>query len=838
MTCEGTDGSFSLEVGNHTDLGELSNTMTSFTLRRGYMATLATGTNGSWYSRVFVADHQDLTIDLPTALDRRVTSVNIKPWQYLSKKGWASTGGSYGGNQLRASWFWSWSAGYNSTTDMEYVPCRQHQYWPSASEVNKKTATAALSLNEPDHSEQHTKDKCSCTTNKAGIVEAWTAYGLNDDFQAGGGRIGSPQIQQDDNFDYLTKYFKYIDENNNYSRCDFAVVHDYLPINSRSADDYAKYVTDVYWNLWNSTKRPVWLTEMEVGATWNDAKTVITSDEKAREYLQALLQRLEESDYIERYAIYPNDWWRNYMYWNANASNGLTPAGQVYRDHRSTFAYNSKYTKVPAWWTPGIMTPTLEYEISSADNTITFLIGNDNGDTTERLELERKSIGGSWQTMTTITKRSELEPTTVRYTVPLNEIDRFSDTFRVTVTTLYDSTATSSEMGIGYISNPQIVTVSKNSVPGWTCQRSAANGYTKADSGDTFLEAWNATAADMAFDYYQNVEALTEGVYQLSAVCFNSTNNVSGASVNGNVGLYAYADGVEYFEPITTDSEIDYNRKTVIPYILVRNGSMRIGFKNQGPMTARWAGADNFELKYLGTEDEVLNKSGDAFKAEKLRERDRQLISQFPMLANNQKDATMLIANADCNRSDFYGWMVDNLETDTGQPWDSNTANAYWNKWNSGSLTSSMQQTIKYLPAGEYTLSALIRCSSGQNVTLSARHYNDLYSASITGVGTQSGDYQNGWNKVTLPPFVVASGDQIEIFAIINVQSTAWWSVDHFTLTYSSDDTTTDIRTLDDSTIGQFISPSANYFDLTGRQIVNRKLQRGVYIHNGKKYVK
>ena len=27
--------------------------------------------------------------------------------------------------------------------------------------------------------------------------------------------------------------------------------------------------------------------------------------------------------------------------------------------------------------------------------------------------------------------------------------------------------------------------------------------------------------------------------------------------VNGNVGLYAQADGVEYFAPVTTDSELD-----------------------------------------------------------------------------------------------------------------------------------------------------------------------------------------------------------------------------------------------------------------------------------------
>ena len=83
MQCTGTNGDFTLGVGNHTNLNKQSNCMTSFTLRRGHMATLASGTNGNGYSRVFVADHADLEVTLPKALNKRVSSVNIKQWQYL-----------------------------------------------------------------------------------------------------------------------------------------------------------------------------------------------------------------------------------------------------------------------------------------------------------------------------------------------------------------------------------------------------------------------------------------------------------------------------------------------------------------------------------------------------------------------------------------------------------------------------------------------------------------------------------------------------------------------------------------------------------------------------------
>lgn len=823
MSCKGTDGSFTLDASNHSDLGEMNNTMQSFTLHRGYMATLATGTNGSGHSQVFVADHEDLTITLPEALNRRVSSVNIKPWQYLSKKGWADTGGATKGPQLRATWYWAWNADYNSTTDMEYVPCRQHRWWPGASDVNNKTATASLSLNEPEHSEQHTSDKCSC----GGTIDSWTAYGINKDFQAGGGRIGSPQPTD---FSYLKQYFKYIDENNNESRCDFAVTHAYWDIGSRDATSYANFMASQCQSIYNTTGRPVWLTEMEAGASWSNYAAAITSDDKARQYLQAILEKLDECDYVERYAIYSFDFWRNRMFYD---DGGITPAGQVYRDHRATFAYHANYTKNPVWWRPGVKKPTLQFE--TADNTITILIGNPNGDITKELVLERKS-SGNWETIATISKRSELDPTTVRYPISSDDIDRTGDSFRVTVTTLWGTTATSNEMKMGYISNPTIVAESFNSIPGWTCQRSAANGFTKAESGDTYFEVWTPSPENMGFNYYQDLGALPPGVYELSAVCFNSSNDVSGATVNGNVGLYAQAEGVEYFAPVTTDSKIDYDNPTVIPQILVRDGTMRIGIKNQGPMTARWAGADNFVLKYLGTKEEILPQGGSAFIRTKLLERDEQLTALFSDMEDGQKDASVLIVNADCNRNDYYGWTTQNLGTNKGQAWDGNDSNTYWDKWNSGSLKSSMEQTIGYLPNGEYEVSALLRCTTGQTITFSATHNGEVYTETLTGTGDQSqsgSEYQRGWQKVTLPSFKALSGELVTISASISSQTPGtWWSADHFTLTWKPSSITVGI------TNNESPAPANDaIYDLQGRRL-EKPVTSGVYIRNGKKYIK
>ena len=818
MTGSGTTGEFTLAVGNHTNLGTNSNAMTSFVLRRGYMATLATSTNGEGYSRVYVADHADLEITLPDALKKRVTSVNVKNWQYLSKKGWADTKGATRGPTLRASWYWSWSAGYSSTTDMEYVPCRQHKYWPSKNDVNNKTATAALSLNEPEHSEQHTSSICSC----GGTIDAWTACTITPDFIAGGGRVGSPQPTD---LSYLTQYCGHVDDMA--YRCDFTVTHAYWAKGGRSESAYADWFVNQCKNVWNNTGRPLWITEMEIGATWIK-DDMIADYEEYRKYLQVLLQKIEECDWIERYAIYPVDYWKAYMFYD---DGGITPAGQVYRDHRSTFAYHAAYTKVPNWWAPNMKAPTLDYTLSASSNTITFKIGNPNTDYTETLVLQRKSVGGDWEDLYSVTDRSLFEQSSITHTVSLDDIDRESDQFRVVTTNIFGKSATSDDVATGYITNPNISATSYNNVPGWTCTKNAQNGYTKAESGDTYFEVWNPTAAPIDLNYYQDITDIPNGVYRLSAVCFNSTNNEEGATVNGNFGLYAVADGVGYFAHVTTDSEIDYDTKTTIDQIVVRNNTIRIGIRNIGQMAARWAGADDFELLYLGTEKEILGteKYEDFVEAA-----EQSVIDRFIFLDYNLYLASGLIANADCSLGTTNFWTVSNLETNKGEAWDGDAENQYFNIWKSGGFTSSAEQTIDYLPAGKYVLSALMRGTSGLPLVLkatqtSANGTSKTYSKTGTGNGTAEvagTGYKNGWQKVELDEITLERGDRITIAVETIPSSTAWWSFDHFQFIY---------RPLDKAEEPNAIVtvPSApateSIYTLDGRK-VNGALSPGIYI--------
>ena len=827
MTCSGTKD-FTLSASNHKDLGANSNAMTSFVLRRGYMATLATSTGGTGYSRVYVADHSDLTVELPKALTKRVTSVNIKPWQYLSKKGWGNTSGKSGADQLRATWFWSWSAGYSSTTDLEYVPCRQHLYWPSASDVNNKTATASLSLNEPEHSEQHTSSQCTC----GGTIGEWKAYTINNDFLPGGGRIGSPQPTD---LGYLTTFCTHVD--NMASRCDFTVTHAYWDLSSYNESNYANWFCDTKCkSVWNNTGRPLWLTEMEISASWNSNK--ITSYDQNRKYLQVLLQKIEECPWIERYAIYGTDMWQTYMFYEANPSKGLTPAGQVYRDHRSTFAYNKDYTKIPNWWAPSTKAPTLDHEISASTNSMKFIVGNTNGDYTETLVLQRKPQGGNWQAIHEFTDRSTFDNSILTVSISLDEIDQENDKYRVVATTIFGESSTSSETTTGMIVNPNIETTSQNSVEGWTCIRNAANGFTKAASGDTYLEVWNADASSIDFNYYQDLDDIPNGVYKLSAVCFNSTNGVEGGEVNGNVGLYASSDGICYYSPITVDSEIDYDRLTTIDKIVVRNGKLRIGIRNIGVMGARWAGADNFDLLYLGSESEVLDTDYDRFAYDS----EQSLVSQFQTLSDGWVDASGLIVNSDCARATTDLWDSENISTDKGKGYDGNSSNNYFNYWKSGAYDSHLEQVLDYLPAGRYKVSALLRGTTDLPLNLTVTRTNadgttEKYVKTIQGKGEADGhDYQFGWNLCEIDDDIeIVHGDRLTIRASISTSGTAWWSADHFQLKLKPAEYTEPDAIKETYQTSEGLD---NAYDLQGRKIDLRNAHKGIYIINGKKVVR
>ncbi len=130
---------------------------------------------------------------------------------------------------------------------------------------------------------------------------------------------------------------------------------------------------------------------------------------------------------------------------------------------------------------------------------------------------------------------------------------------------------------------------------GWTALK--PNGGNGPLKDNISFEYWTESAANGAFDYYQEITGLPAGKYAVSAEMFNSTNGVSDAVFTATSGVYASSGSSEVYKLVDVDgtSLIKYTTDN----ILVTNGTLRIGVKNQTTMTARWFVADNFTLTFV-----------------------------------------------------------------------------------------------------------------------------------------------------------------------------------------------------------------------------------------------
>ena len=432
------DEEYTFGTGKKTS-GVWVNEMQSFILKRGYMVCLATNTDGSGYSRIYVADHEDKYIDvLPELLRHRISYVNIRPWNWVSKKGWSSPEGTDAinteGKLVGATWFYTWGADRSTQTDMEYVPQKSHVYWPSTSSINSQAnSTCVLGYNEPEHSEQHSDD-CGKT------IGAWTATTHAPEFFESGLRIGSPSPTD---ASWLKEYIGHC--NNMGYRVDFVAFHAYWGRNEASnASAWKSQLQSIY----NNTKRPIWLTEWNNGATWTSESWPSDSGDKYTRQMndiRSILKVLDESDFIERYAIYNWDsWFRACITWDNNKKSWwVTPCGEVYRDDHPTHAYNEKMQFTPIGWFPSIKTDnSFSFTYDAEEGLIRTEITDRNGDFAETEEVEYLDIDGEWQTLYTISGRSQFDKTSTRYeTHPSSEcpVDAFMAdelTLRLKITTL------------------------------------------------------------------------------------------------------------------------------------------------------------------------------------------------------------------------------------------------------------------------------------------------------------------------------------------------------------------------------------------------------------------
>lgn len=378
----------------HKDLGAFNNAIRSFKLKRGYMATLANKKDGTGFSRVFIADKEDLEVAvMPQGLDATVSFIRIFRWDWVSKKGLAG-----GGNlvkQSNSTWFYDWNIGGESTNiDFNYVAIRQTAYWPDWNSLyNKAKVNHLMGYNEPDHVEQ---SNVSVET----AIEQWP------EMMKAGMRLGSPAVTDNN---WLYRFIEECDKRN--FRVDFVVYHAYWG---------GKSTTNWYNDLRNvstTTKRKVWLKEWNLGANWTteswpdptgprrDADMNIIYDgqgntttvnrplspsNSAKQVagLTGVLSVLDSASFMERYSIY--NWVEDAR--AIELSGKLTPSGKLYAENPSVLAYSGEYEH--KW---KLVAPIVTYKQLDDYSGYKFSWTDFNGETARGYVAERKVGSNNWE---------------------------------------------------------------------------------------------------------------------------------------------------------------------------------------------------------------------------------------------------------------------------------------------------------------------------------------------------------------------------------------------------------------------------------------------------------
>ncbi|RXK86013.1 glycosyl hydrolase [Filimonas effusa] len=348
----------------HNNLAAFDNKIRSFILRRGYMATVANNSDGSGYSRVFIANDSDLVVNnMPSGLDTSISFIRIFKWDWESKKGWA--GGGTPVDQVNATWFYDWNIGGTPTADHNYVMIRQNGGWPSWEDIRAKQGVNSLSgFNEPDQAEQAnmTVDQC---------IAQWP------DMMKSGQRIGSPSPANPTS-SWLSSFIGKCDELN--YRVDYVTIHCYW--NSLTPQGWYNRLKSIY----DVVKRPLWITEWNNGANWTGESW--PSDENAAFQkqltdLKGILQVLDTTSFVERYAIY--NWVENKR--AMVLADTLTPAGKYYAANRSDLAFKTAQEFTHQWH---LVAPRIDTSINADDFfKVTLSFKDLNGELGSKYILER-----------------------------------------------------------------------------------------------------------------------------------------------------------------------------------------------------------------------------------------------------------------------------------------------------------------------------------------------------------------------------------------------------------------------------------------------------------------
>jgi len=368
---EGSNGGFMKSLSTAT----LNNNIKSFKLKRGYMVTFALGTAGWGYSRCFIADMEDLEINLPANMSGRVSSYRLFKWWNASKAGIHDTSASTN-NALNTTSCFDWAQGNASLLpDVEWVPNHIYEDWPSAATCGSVTGSCHMKTNnEPGNSaDDHPQDVETVLNNWQNLMRT-------------GMRLCS-ESSHDGSMNHLKTFIEEIDKRG--WRCDILDLHCYWP---QGTFNNLTWYSDNYGN-----GRPIWISEWVWGASWNNNGIFAVSNRGDYQGnwntnyngTKPILDILNSNDRVERY-----------YYWNSEADcskiikdGWVSKLGEYYATMETGLAYNSKNEYIPK---VVYNSPTdLKGDYSKAKGTYTLTWNDSNGDMLDSLVVECKRPGTS-----------------------------------------------------------------------------------------------------------------------------------------------------------------------------------------------------------------------------------------------------------------------------------------------------------------------------------------------------------------------------------------------------------------------------------------------------------
>ncbi|MBO4906863.1 MAG: hypothetical protein J5486_07505 [Bacteroidaceae bacterium] len=363
---------------NTLPLTKLKGKIKSFTLKRGYMVTFSLKDGGRGYSRCFIADQADLTVNLPALMAGRICSYRVFRWYNAGKKQLANYMNREALTALNVQSSYDWAQGNSSfLPDFEWVPNHIYEDYPSSATIGGVSHSPHTKTNnEPrNSSDDHPQDLET-------ILNNW------ENMMRTGLRLCSPASWDGSDYwnatGFLADFLDAVDARG--WRCDIIDLHCY----------WAEGSFGNMHNWSDKYKRPIWISEWCWGASWNNNGAFASgvTEANVRDALSRICSSLNNWNYVERY-----------YYWNSERDpsrlykdGALTPAGEYYASMNSGLGYCNYGNYIPA--APPLYNPS-DLTASHKKTTVTLAWTNKNGNLTEETIIQEK-INGRWVGLDTL----------------------------------------------------------------------------------------------------------------------------------------------------------------------------------------------------------------------------------------------------------------------------------------------------------------------------------------------------------------------------------------------------------------------------------------------------